>query len=146
VPLLVEDSVGGRLYGKAAACVTRLREACIQHGKPGVYNGLLTRLLERFEGDPLHGAFAQKLLVGGAVPISSAEVGAGVEGVVSAQEAAAFAKRGRQGGSGVGGSVGDWVEGCCTIAGALLLIDTASNSTRRTRSSSGTPGGRTGGG
>jgi hypothetical protein len=43
VPQLVEESVGGRLYSRAASCMARLRAACVERGRPAVYNALLTQ-------------------------------------------------------------------------------------------------------
>ncbi|KIZ01921.1 ATP-dependent DNA helicase 2 subunit 2 [Monoraphidium neglectum] len=94
IPRLVEESVGARLYPKAADCVARLRQACVALPRPGPFNDLLSRLVERFEGDPLHSAFAQRLRDARVTPISSAEVPAGTEGAVAPAAAEAFLRRG----------------------------------------------------
>ncbi|KAI8467400.1 MAG: SPOC like C-terminal domain-containing protein [Monoraphidium minutum] len=92
---LVEESVAGLLYPKASDCLARLRAACVALPRPGRFNDLLGRLMERFEGDPLHGAFAARLLAARVAPISSDEVPAGAEGAVTPAQAEAFLARGR---------------------------------------------------
>lgn len=44
VPRLVSDSVAGRLWPKAHACMARLRAAAVEHARPGAFNSLLKQV------------------------------------------------------------------------------------------------------
>jgi hypothetical protein len=51
---LIDESVGGHLYGKALECLAAMREACIQQSETDHWNGVIASFRANFQGQVRH--------------------------------------------------------------------------------------------
>ncbi|PRW50808.1 ATP-dependent DNA helicase 2 subunit KU80 [Chlorella sorokiniana] len=74
IPEIVMGSMGESKFDQAAELVERLREVCVTHELPAVFNALLCALYGRLKDDPVKKPFWRKLENRGVQPIDRTEV------------------------------------------------------------------------
>ncbi|KAK9840417.1 hypothetical protein WJX74_009567 [Apatococcus lobatus] len=89
IETLVARSLGDRSFGKALSCLQALRQGCIQHSRPQLFNDTLTLLTSKWDSQPNCKAFWIKVHDASLQQISSQEE---TSSPVSPREAEAWFK------------------------------------------------------